>query len=90
MAAAIADERVGEDIPIYPIRTVSALTGIPAKRIRSWEGKYGLIRPSRTKGRHRLFSHRDVKLLRDIRRLVEEEGLSLQAVKAQQSKPATP
>ncbi len=71
-----------EDVPIYPIRTVSTLTGIPARRIRSWEDEYHLLRPRRTKGGHRLYSTRDVKLLRDIRRLVEEEGLSLQAVKA--------
>ena len=71
-----------EDVPIYRIRTASALTGIPARRIRSWEAEYELIRPSRTQGGHRLYSTRDVRLLRDIRRLVEEEGLSLQAVKA--------
>lgn len=40
-----------------------------------------LIFPSRTKGGHRLYSKRDVRLLQDIRRLVEEEDLSLQAVK---------
>lgn len=81
-----------EDVPVYRIRTVSTLTGIPARRIRSWESEYGLIHPSRTKGGHRLFSNRDVRLLRDIRRLVQEEGLSLQAVKAwleaQRSEPA--
>jgi DNA-binding transcriptional MerR regulator len=86
--------QTAEDVPIYRIRTVSILTGIPARRIRSWEGGYGLIHPSRTKGGHRLFSARDVKVLRDIRRLVEEDGLSLQAVKAwleaQRSEPATP
>jgi MerR family transcriptional regulator/heat shock protein HspR len=83
-----------EDVPIYRIRTVSTLTGIPARRIRSWEDEYHLLRPTRTKGGHRLYSTRDVKLLRDVRRLVEEEGLSLQAVKAwleaQRSEPATP
>ena len=81
-----------EDVPVYRIRTASTLTGIPARRIKNWEGEYGLIRPSRTKGGHRLYSTRDVKLLRDIRRLVVEEGLSLQAVKAwleaHQSEPA--
>jgi DNA-binding transcriptional MerR regulator len=81
-----------DDVPIYRIRTVSALTGIPAGRIRSWEDEYDLLRPARTKGGHRFYSSRDVKLVREIHRLVKEQGLSLQAVKAwlevRQSKPA--
>lgn len=72
----------GEDVPIYRIRTAAALAGVPARRIRSWETEYELLRPARTKGGHRLYSIRDVKRLRDIRRLVKEEGMSLQAVSA--------
>jgi hypothetical protein len=82
VAAIDADRRAAEDVPIYRIQTVSALTGIPARRIRSWEDEYKLLSPARTKGGHRLYSAREVKRLRDIRRLVEEQGLSLQAVKA--------
>lgn len=74
--------QTAEDVPIYRIQAVSALTGIPARRIRSWETHYELLRPARTKGGHRLYSVREVERLRDIRRLVAEEGLSLQAVKS--------
>ena len=81
MAAAMdADMQTPEDVPIYRIQTVSALTGIPARRIRSWETRLGLVRPARSKGGHRLFSTREVERLQDIRRLVMEEGMSLQAV----------
>ncbi len=94
MAAAMADTQTAEDVPVYRIQTVSTLTGIPAKRIRSWEEEHHLLHPSRTKGGHRLYSKREVKLLQDIRRLVEEESLSLQAVRAwleaQRSKPTAP
>ena len=77
-----ADMQTAEDVPIYRIQTVSALTGIPARRIRNWEDEYKLLSPARTKGGHRLYSAREVKRLRDIQRLVAEQGLSLQAVKA--------
>jgi DNA-binding transcriptional MerR regulator len=87
-----ADTQAAENIPIYRIQTVSALTGIPAKRIRHWEDEYGLLSPARTQGGHRLYSTRDVNLIRQIKHLVEDEGLSLQAVKAwceaNQVKPA--
>ncbi len=74
--------QTADDVPIYRIQTVSALTGIPARRIRSWETDYELLRPARTKGGHRLYSAREVERLRDIRRLVAEEGMSLLAVKS--------
>lgn len=77
-----ADMQTGEDVPIYKIRTVSALIGVPARRIRNWETEYKLLRPARTKGGHRLYSIGDVKRLRDIRRLTQEEGMSLQAVRS--------
>ena len=82
VAAIVADRRAAEDVPIYRIQTVSALTGIPTRRIRSWEGEYKLVSPARTKGGHRLYSTRDVKLIRQIKRLVDDGGLSLIAVKA--------
>lgn len=82
VAAPDAQRQSAEDVPAYRIQTVSVLTGIPARRIRSWETDYELLRPARSRGNHRLYSAQEVKRLRDIRRLVDEEGLSLQAVKA--------
>jgi MerR family transcriptional regulator, light-induced transcriptional regulator len=71
-----------DDLPIYPIRTVASLSGVDARRLRSWEVEYQLLRPARTKGGHRLYSTRDLRLVQCIRRLVEEEGMSLQGVRA--------
>jgi len=82
VAAIDAGRRAAEDVPVYRIQTVSALVGIPARRLRNWEDEYKLFSPARTKGGHRLYSARDVRLIRQIKRLVEDEGLSLQAVKS--------
>jgi len=71
-----------DDLPVYPIRTVASLTGVDARRLRSWETEYQLLQPARTKGGHRLYSARDLRLIRCIRRLVEEDGMSLQGVKS--------
>jgi hypothetical protein len=76
------EDRAGApDLPIYPIRTVARLTGVDARRIRAWESQYGLLRPARTRGGHRLFSQRDLELIRRIKRLIDEEGLRLQGVR---------
>ena len=74
--------KTSDDLPIYPIRTVASLSGVDARRLRSWEVEYQLLRPARTKGGHRLYSTRDLRLVQSIRRLVEEEGMSLQGVRA--------
>ncbi len=71
-----------DDLPIYPIRTVAQLSGVDARRLRSWEAEYQLLHPARTKGGHRLYSARDLRLIQQIRRLVDEEGMSLQGIKA--------
>lgn len=69
------------NLPIYPIRTVARLTGVDARRIRAWESQYGLLRPARTRGGHRLFSQQDLDLIKRIKRLIDEEGLRLQGVR---------
>ena len=71
-----------DDLPIYPIRTVASLTGVDARRLRSWESEYHLLEPARSKGGHRLYSPRDLQLVHLIRRLVDQEGMSLQGIKA--------
>ncbi len=65
---------------VYPIRTVAQMTNLSPQRIRAWETEYGLVRPQRTGGGHRLFSQQDVERLLWIKRMVER-GLSLQGVK---------
>lgn len=71
-----------DDLPIYPIRTVASLTGVDARRLRSWESEYHLLEPARSKGGHRLYSPRDLRLVHLVRRLVDQEGMSLQGIKA--------
>lgn len=44
----------------YPIRTVCALTGINPITLRAWERRYGLIKPIRTQGGHRLYTQEHV------------------------------
>lgn len=49
------------------ISAVSSTLGIPVPTIRSWERRYGFPTPSRTAGRHRRYSAREVELLRALR-----------------------
>jgi DNA-binding transcriptional MerR regulator len=56
---------------LYPIGTVSEITGINAVTLRAWERRYGLIQPERTPKGHRLYSQTDVD---KIHHIVEQLG----------------
>jgi DNA-binding transcriptional MerR regulator/methylmalonyl-CoA mutase cobalamin-binding subunit len=55
---------------LYPIRTVSSLTGINAITLRAWERRYGLVKPVRTDGGHRAYTRDDIDRLHRILALV--------------------
>lgn len=65
---------------LYPIRTVSSLTGINAITLRAWETRYGLLAPERTDGGHRLYTQSDIDR---IHRIVaeRERGVAISQVR---------
>lgn len=55
------------DAPKHTIKTVCAQTGILPVTLRAWERRYKLLQPRRTSGNYRLYSDRDIALLRWIK-----------------------
>ena len=51
---------------LYPIGTVSEITGVNAVTLRAWERRYGLIQPERTPKGHRMYSQTDVEKIQRI------------------------
>lgn len=64
----------------YPIRTVSALTGINAVTLRTWERRYHLIEPVRTPKGHRLYSKDQIAMLNRVVSLLES-GMAISQIK---------
>jgi DNA-binding transcriptional MerR regulator len=56
------------------------LTGIDPYRIRRFEDG-GLIKPERTGGNQRLFSEKDVLVIKEVA-LLEDEGINIEGIKA--------
>ncbi len=50
--------------PIYNLKSVVQETGIRPDTLRAWERRYGLPEPARTEGRHRLYSQRDIEIVK--------------------------
>jgi DNA-binding transcriptional MerR regulator len=73
------DDTPGEGL--FPIRTVSSLTGVNPITLRAWERRYGLVRPQRTGKGHRLYTQADVDLINRVVELLEE-GIPISRVRA--------
>lgn len=58
-------------VPTYRIGAVSRLTGISAEALRMWERRYGVVEPSRSGGRNRLYTREDIGRLALLKRLVD-------------------
>jgi MerR family transcriptional regulator/heat shock protein HspR len=65
--------------PCFVIGVVSRLVNLHPQTLRHYE-RLGLIRPSRTEGRVRLFSHEDVERLQRIQQL-QDEGINPAGIK---------
>lgn len=62
--------------PLYNTKAVAQETGVPADTFRAWERRYGVPHPHRTEGGHRLYSERDIAIIRWLRDRTEE-GLTI-------------
>jgi DNA-binding transcriptional MerR regulator/methylmalonyl-CoA mutase cobalamin-binding subunit len=65
--------------PTYNLKAVIKETGIAADTLRAWERRYGLPMPDRTPGGHRLYSQRDIEI---IKWLISKQGEGLSISRA--------
>jgi len=69
----------GYDEPVYLISIVAKMLNIHPQTLRQYE-RDGLIKPSRTKGRMRLYSQRDIDKMKVILRLTRDLGVNLAGI----------
>ncbi|MBI2859957.1 MAG: MerR family transcriptional regulator [Chloroflexi bacterium] len=72
----VINERSRETEPRYVISVVARMLGVRSHTLRYYE-KIGIIEPYRSRGNIRLYSERDVALLRKIKSLMEDMGVNL-------------
>lgn len=70
---------VGQGTGYFVISVAARMLGVHAQTLRSYE-RQGLVTPSRTKGRIRLYSLEDIQRTQLIRRLIEDLGVNLAGV----------
>ena len=67
---------------LFPIRTVSELTGVNSITLRAWESRYGLIEPVRKASGHRLYTQEHIDLINRVVGLLDR-GMRIGQVKAE-------
>jgi len=71
---------VSEDAAVYVISVAAQLSGLHPQTLRQYD-RLGLVSPTRTAGRGRRYSLRDIEQLREGQRLSQEHGVNLAGVK---------
>ncbi len=67
---------IDKDTPVYMISIVAKIAGVHPQTLRFYENE-GLIKPSRTEGRTRLYSESDLVRIKKIVYLTREKGINV-------------
>ena len=70
---------IGNNEPCYVISIAARILGVPTHTLRYYE-RIGIIEPSRSRGNIRLYSDRDMVLLRRVKTLMDDLGVNLAGV----------
>jgi len=65
----------------FRISEVSRLTGLEPYVLRYWESEFKLIRPIRTKSKHRLYRRKDLEIILEIKKLLYVEQYTIAGAK---------
>ncbi len=65
----------------FKIGEVARLVGVKPYVLRYWESEFSVLRPGKTRSRHRLYRRKDVETLLEIRRLLYAERYTIAGAK---------
>jgi DNA-binding transcriptional MerR regulator len=65
----------------FKIGEVAKLVGVKPYVLRYWETEFSIVRPGKTRSKHRLYRRKDVETLFEIRRLLYAERYTIEGAK---------
>ncbi len=65
----------------YSIGEVSKITEVEPYILRYWEKEFDQLKPVRNRGKNRVYTNRDIKIILMIKRLLWEEGYTIEGAK---------
>ena len=73
----------------FKIGEVARLVGVKPYVLRYWETEFSILRPGKTRSKHRLYRRKDVETLLEIRRLLYAERYTIEGAKRRLREGAT-
>lgn len=78
-------ERDGKDqLPdkLYlKIGEVASIVGVKPYVLRYWESQFSIVKPAKTKSKHRLYRRKDVEALLQIKRLLHDQRFTIEGAR---------
>ena len=74
----------------FKIGEVARLVGVKPYVLRYWETEFSVVRPGKTRSKHRLYRRKDVETLLEIRRLLYAERYTIEGAKRRLREAARP
>ncbi len=74
----------------FTISEVGQLCAVKAYVLRYWEQEFPQLKPVKRRGNRRYYQQQDVLLVRQIRKLLYEDGFTIEGARAQLSAPPEP
>ena len=65
----------------FKIGEVAAIVGVQPYVLRYWESEFSVVRPSKSRSKHRLYRRRDVETLLLIKRLLHDERFTIEGAR---------
>lgn len=84
-------QKTSNDLPAIPdklyftISEVSGLCAVKAYVLRYWEQEFPQLKPVKRRGNRRYYQQQDILLVREIRKLLYEDGFTIEGARAQLS-----
>ena len=81
----------GKDLPPIPdklyftISEVSYLCAVKAYVLRYWEQEFALLKRVKRRGNRRYYQYQDILLIRKIKKVLKEDGFTIEGARAQLS-----
>ena len=76
----VREANAGGDEPVFTVSRAAVLAGMHPQTLRQYD-RLGLVQPSRTVGRGRRYSRRDVAKLVEVQRLSQVDGVNLAGIR---------
>ncbi|MEK0421154.1 MAG: hypothetical protein RLZZ161_1005 [Bacteroidota bacterium] len=71
------EEELNHTKKYYKIGEVSRMLGVPASTLRFWETEFRQLKPMKNKKGDRIYSLKDIEILKEIHYLTREKGIKI-------------